>query len=433
MPAWPGRCCDRVTGSPPRFSLAVASPFWLVRRWLGPRPANLAALALLAQPLALVAGQYANLDMLVAGLITLTIVSLAHATLLMDIAPRQARPALRLAWAAAALGVLAKGLIGVVIPAGVIGGWLLLSGRWRIILRTFTQCPEGPVVFVLIAAPWFLFMERIHPGFLDYFFAYQHFTRFSTGGFNNQQPVWFYPAVLALFFLPWLAWIARRAMGDRLAVGPERDLALLCWIWAAVVILFFSMPRSKLVGYVLPAVPPLALLAAAGLRARGDPGRTAIRLWRGAAAFGIVGSLIAVIVIAYRPTPSSSQPGDAVFMINRFDFDAGLYARLQAPIRVVERWDEEAFVRSRDNWRKELADARRFNPELGEQTLITPDRLVESLCAQPRSWIIGFTQADANYSALAAAERVREWRGSSLWRFDSSRPEARTLCQGVPR
>ncbi len=425
------------------FSLAVASPFWLVRRWLGPRPANLAALALLAQPLALVAGQYANLDMLVAGLITLTIVSLAHATLLMDIAPRQARPALRLAWAAAALGVLAKGLIGVVIPAGVIGGWLLLSGRWRIILRTFTQCPEGPVVFVLIAAPWFLFMERIHPGFLDYFFVYQHFTRFSTGGFNNQQPVWFYPAVLALFFLPWLAWIARRAMGDRLAVGPERDLALLCWIWAAVVILFFSMPRSKLVGYVLPAVPPLALLAAAGLRARGDPGRTAIRLWRGAAAFGIVGSLIAVIVIAYRPTPSSrdlsrwigthSQPGDAVFMINRFDFDAGLYARLQAPIRVVERWDEEAFVRSRDNWRKELADARRFNRELGEQTLITPDRLVESLCAQPRSWIIGFTQADANYSALAAAERVREWRGSSLWRFDSSRPEARTLCQGVPR
>jgi 4-amino-4-deoxy-L-arabinose transferase-like glycosyltransferase len=425
------------------FSLAVASPYWLVRRWLGPRPASIAALALLAQPLALVAGQYANLDMLVAGLITLTIVALAHATLQMDSNPRTGRPALRLAWGAAALGVLAKGLIGIVIPAAVIGGWLLLSGRWRTIIRTVTRCPEGPVVFVLIAAPWFLLMERIHPGFLDYFFVYQHFTRFATGGFNNQQPVWFYPAVLTLFSLPWLVWIARRALGDRLPAGPERDLVLLCWIWLAAVILFFSIPRSKLVGYVLPAVPPLALLAAAGLRARGDPGPAAIRLWRGAAAFGIVGSLVAVVVIAYRPTPSSrdlsrwigthSQPGDAVFMLNRFDFDAGLYARLQAPIRVVERWNDEAFVRSRDNWRKELADARRFNPGLAEQTLITPEQLLASLCAQPRSWVIGFSQADANHQALADSERVREWRGSTLWRFDASRPASKALCESLPK
>jgi hypothetical protein len=148
-------------------------------------------------------------------------------------------------------------------------------------------------------------------------------------------------------------------------------------------------------------------------------------------------------VIAYRPTPSSrdlsrwigaqSQPGDAVFMLNRFDFDAGLYARLQAPIRVVERWNDEAFVRSRDNWRKELADARRFNPDLAEQTLITPERLLASLCAQPRSWVIGFAQADANHQALAASERVREWRGSTLWRFDASRPASKVLCESVPK
>jgi len=425
------------------FSLAVASPYWLIRRWLGQQPANQAALALLAQPLILVAGQYANLDMLVAGLITLTIVLLAHAALLMDSEPRKARPTLRLAWSVAALGVLAKGLIGVVIPAAAIGGWLLLSGRWRSIVRTFTACPEGPAVFVLIAAPWFLLMERIHPGFLDYFFVYQHFTRFATAGFNNPQPVWFYPAVLGLFFLPWIAWLARRALGPRLPPGTERDLMLLCWVWAAAVIVFFSMPRSKLVGYVLPAVPPLALLAAAGLRSRGDPGAIAIRLWRSAAAFGIVGSLAAVIVIAYRPTPSSrdlsrwigvhSQPGEPVFMLNRFDFDAGLYARLQAPIRVVERWDDETLIRSRDNWRKELADAARFKPEVAAQTLVTPDQLAASLCAQPRSWIIGFSAAASQYPPLATAEKVREWRESSLWLFNAASAQAASICQSVRR
>lgn len=425
------------------FSLAVASPYWLIRRWLGQQPANQAALILLAQPLMLVAGQYANLDMLVAGLSTLTIILLAHAVLLMDSDLREARPTLRLAWSAAALGVLAKGLIGVVIPSAAIGGWLLLSGRWRSIVRSVSACPEGPAIFVLIAAPWFLLMEHIHPGFLDYFFVYQHFTRFATGGFNNPQPVWFYPAVLGLFFLPWIVWIGRRALGPRMPSGTERDLVLLCWIWAAAVIVFFSMPRSKLVGYILPAVPPLAILAAAGLRSRGNPGLTAIRLWRSAAAFGVLGSVIAVIVIAYRPTPSSrdlsrwisvhSQPGEPVYMINRFDFDAGLYARLQNPIRVVERWNDDALIRSRDNWRKELADAARFNPERADQTLITPDHLADSLCRQPRSWIIGFSAAASHYPPLVAAEKVREWRESSLWLFDTASAEAAAICRGTQR
>jgi 4-amino-4-deoxy-L-arabinose transferase-like glycosyltransferase len=421
------------------FALAVACPYWLLLRWLGPRMANLALLVLLAQPLVLVAGQYANLDMLVAGFITLTVVALAHASLLMDSPSGAPRSSLRLAWGAAALGVLAKGLIGVVIPAGIIGGWLIVSGRWRTVFRIAWVCPEGPVIFLLIAAPWFVLMERVHPGFLDYFFVYQHFKRFSVGGFNNPQPFWFYPALLAVFFLPWLVWIGRRALVWRLPKGPERDLVLLAWVWAVVVVVFFSMPRSKLVGYVLPAVPALALIATAGLLARGVPGAAALRLWKGVAAFGIVASLAAVVVIARHPTPSSRdlslwmepqlRADDAVFMINRFDFDTRFYARLRAPVHVVERWDDEALMRSRDNWRKELFDARRFNPELGTRTLITPERLTPTLCAQPRSWIIGFSQADASYPDLRAAELVREWRGSSLWRFDPDTARAAELCK----
>jgi 4-amino-4-deoxy-L-arabinose transferase-like glycosyltransferase len=425
------------------FALAVASPFWLLWRWTGERLARVAVLALLAQPLMLVAGQYANLDMLVAGLITLTVVLLAHAALLIDAGAQGARTALRLAWAAAALAVLAKGLIGFVLPAGIIGTWLIVSGRWRVLMRMFTTAPEAPALFFLIAAPWFALMERIHPGFLDYFFVDQHFRRFSVGGFNNPQPVWFYPAVLVLFFLPWLVWIGRRVALWRMPAGPERDLVLLAWVWVAVVVVFFSIPRSKLLGYVLPAVPALALLAGAGLLARGEPGAGSRRLWQGVAAFGIAASFAAIVIIARHPTPSSRdlslwmgsqlRAGDAVFMINRFDFDAGLYARLREPMRVVEHWDDEALMRSRDNWRKELFDARRFSPDQGARTLITPERLTATLCAQPRSWIIGFSQADATFPALRAAERAREWRDSSLWRFDPASGAAATLCQASAR
>lgn len=423
------------------FALAVASPYWLLLRWIGERSAKIALLALIAQPLMLVAGQYANLDMLVAGLITLTIVLITHASLLLDTESAAPRGALRLGWSAAALGVLAKGLIGIVIPVAVIGGWLIVSGRWRTIFRILRACPEGPVLFLLVAAPWFLMMERIHPGFLDYFFVYQHFKRYTVGGFNNMQPVWFYPAVLALFFLPWIAWLVRRALAPRMSAGTERDLVLLGWIWALAVVAFFSLPKSKLLGYVLPAVPPLAMLAAAGLQARGEPSQTARRLWAGAATFGVIASLVAVIIIAYRPTPSSralsiaigkqAQPGEPVYMINRFDFDAGIYARLREPVRVVERWDDEALMRSRDNWRKELFDARRFNPAAGDSTLITPAAFAASLCSTQPSWIIGFSQAGIGHSALQFAERIQDWRDSTLWRFDPGAPEAARFCKGL--
>lgn len=425
------------------FTLAVASPFWLLARWLSPSHARLALFALAAQPLLLVGGQYANLDMLVAGLITLTVVLLAHAELLIDEGSPHARSTLRGAWAAAALGVLAKGLIGIVIPAGIIGCWLIASGRWRSIIRTLIGCPEGPLIFLLLAAPWFIAMEFIHPGFLDYFFVYQHFTRFATGGFNNPQPIWFYPAVLALFFLPWIVWITRRAFAPRLPKGRARDLVLLAWVWAAVVVAFFSAPRSKLLGYVLPAVPALALLATAGLLARGEPSARARRLWSAASAFGLTASLAAVVFIAFRPLPSSrelaliiaeqSRGSEPVFMIGRFDFDTGLYARLHEPIRVVERWDDEALIRSRDNWRKELSEARRFSPAIGDRTLITPERLAAQLCASTPSWIIGFSQAVGDHAVLAAATRIRDWRESSLWRFDPTTPAAAAFCATVQR
>jgi 4-amino-4-deoxy-L-arabinose transferase-like glycosyltransferase len=418
------------------FTLAVTSSFWLIARWATDATYRLAIPALIAQPLLLVAGQYANLDMLVAGWITLTVTAFAHAAMSIE-AGIPARNALRLGWVGAALGVLAKGLIGVVIPAGVIGLWLLVAFRWRTLIRLLTGCVEGPLIFLAIAAPWFVAMERIHPGFLDYFFVTQHFRRFTVGGFNNPQPIWFYPLLLTALMAPWLYWIVQGAGATKSLTGPLRDLQRLAWVWAAVVLVFFSLPKSKLVGYILPAVPPFVILATLGLIARQGPSPRARKLWGAAAGFGVVSSLATVMFVAWYPAPSTQGIARAlletrrndgpVVMLGRYDFDTPLYARLVQPMWVVERWDDPEHVRSRDNWRKELADAARFTPALAGQVLITPDALPARLCAAPMSWLVAGAGPET-WPILAVADQVAQWRTSILWRFDPALPATAEWC-----
>ncbi len=398
-------------------------------------------LALISQPLLLVGGQYANLDMLVAGFITLTICAFVHGALSLD-AGRPARAALQIGWVAAACGVLAKGLIGIVIPAGVVGLWLLSALRWRLILRVLLACPEGPLLFLMVAAPWFLLMERIHPGFLDYFFITQHFRRFTVGGFNNPQPFWFYPAVISLLTAPWLFWILRSVRRPT----QESDKAVaelwrLGWVWVVVVVAFFSIPKSKLVGYILPAVPPLALLATLCLMTRSKSRDTPGRGWLVASGIGIAASLATVLTATFIHLPSSRgiaqtlktrvQGDSPVVMLGRFDFDTPLYAQLQRPMWVVDQWNDEARMRARDNWRKELADAAAFDRRHAEQVLITPDALPARLCAAPASWLVS-ARDPGPWTILQAAEPVTHWRNSTLWRFDP-RGAAASWCASLPK
>ena len=187
--------------------------FWATtRRRAGAAIANATVLVLATMPFFFAAAHFANLDMPVAACIALTIVFAADAALaLRDGAPW--RRTLVLAWACAALGVLAKGLIGIVLPGLVLVLWLLALRQARTILRLVS--PLGVAVFLLIAAPWFIVVQERYPGFARYFFVYQHFERFTAGGFNNPQPWWFYPVVLCGLALPWSLWLARSALPRR--------------------------------------------------------------------------------------------------------------------------------------------------------------------------------------------------------------------------
>ena len=243
-----------------------AALYFALRRWQGEHAARLALGVLATSPFFFVGGQYANHDMLVAGCVTVAVLLFARAveTPVSAGVPRGATSValgwLCAAWAAAGFGVLSKGLIGVVLPALVVGPWLLAQGRWRQMFKLLH--PLGIAVFMAVAAPWMVAMELRHPGFFDYFIVDQHFRRAVATTFNNPQPIWFYPALLPLLALAWSAWLPaalRRLLRERAPL-----LGLFAW-WIVAVTAFFSLPHSKLVGYVLPVLAPLAGLLASGM------------------------------------------------------------------------------------------------------------------------------------------------------------------------
>jgi 4-amino-4-deoxy-L-arabinose transferase-like glycosyltransferase len=417
---WPARAAPLLGGW-----LGAMASYLFLRRWVEARVAQLALLALLAQPLFYVGAQFANLDMLVAGCITATVLLFAHAALGAQEGQRSGG-ALIAAYAMAALGVLAKGLIGVVLPGSIIVVWLLVRRRASD-LRALLSWP-GLALFVLIAAPWFIAMQNRFDGFVDYFFVVQHFKRFAAGGFNNAQPFWFFPALLALFTLPWWPWLRaslRRAYWHDPARGAVR---LLMAVWAAAVVLFFSLPESKLVGYVFPALPALAFLAADGFTTMAQSPRGRF-FWRAGLVLLAAVGVATTIVLTLRPPASSRELAGAlrqqraaaepVFTLGNYPFDLPFYARLSEPVRVVDDWTG-ADVNRHDNWRKELADAGRFDTAANQAVLLTPSGFVRALCRAPVSWVIGAANAANAYPLLQQARVAGSSRGTTLWRVEST-------------
>ncbi|MFT7776763.1 ArnT family glycosyltransferase [Roseateles sp.] len=337
------------------------------------------ALAVLATlPLFYLAGQYANHDMLVAGWISLAIASAQRA-----LQPQRHSLAwLCAAWGAMGLALLSKGLIGVVLPGLVMLPRLLWQRRWAAL--RFALHPLALAVFAAVALPWLAAMQWHHPGFFDYFIVEQHFRRYTEARFNNIQPWWFFLAVLPLGTLP---------LSLRLPSALRRAGFELWWI--AVILAFFSLPRSKLVGYVLPALLPTALLLFEAWRGR-----------RGARWAWLSGALIcvaAVPAIALWGRPDHADvgaalrarlaPGDRVLVTGEPFFDLRLQAHLATPPAVLADWDRLR-TQGGDSWQRELLDAARFDPGQGDRVLWTPRRLATERCAPGRLWLVA-SPADA--------------------------------------
>ncbi|HXO20563.1 MAG TPA: glycosyltransferase family 39 protein [Thermoanaerobaculia bacterium] len=167
-------------------------------------------------------------------------------------------------YACAALATLTKGLIGILIPGMVIFAFLLLFREWRL-LRTF-HLPSGIGIFLLIALPWHLLVIRTYPDFAYFYFVHEHLLRYATRVHQRYQPFWFFVPILFAGMVPWSAFLVQAVRRSwrlpwraREASAEDRD-GIFLLLWAGLVFAFFSFSSSKLVPYILPVVPPLALL-----------------------------------------------------------------------------------------------------------------------------------------------------------------------------
>jgi 4-amino-4-deoxy-L-arabinose transferase-like glycosyltransferase len=167
-----------------------------------------------------------------------------------------------IAWVAAALGVLTKGLVAAAIPGAVLVLYSLYARDfvvWRR-LHLFSGLP----VFLAITVPWHWLAARRLPDFLQFFFVHEHFARYLTPSANREESWWFFGAVFLIGSAPWTL-SALRVMFRGWQRGVARDKfnpALFLRIWVLFVCVFFSLSDSKLIPYILPAMPALALLMA---------------------------------------------------------------------------------------------------------------------------------------------------------------------------
>ncbi|MGH8231947.1 MAG: hypothetical protein ACRESY_09015, partial [Steroidobacteraceae bacterium] len=225
-------------------------------------------------------------------------------TALVLLAP-PAQPPARARWRAplllgvgVALAVLIKGLVGIVIPGAVAVIYLLIYRDWRLLLRA--QPWWTLIALLLIAAPWFVLVSVRNPEFAYFFFIFEHFERYlNSAQFDRYQPVWFFLPILALGFMPWTTLLpAALRRGWQAARHGERATAMLI-IWAAFILLFFSLSQSKLTPYIVPMLPALCLLTGRAV-ADMDARRFAAHL----AAVAIIGGLIALTILLLWSLPA---------------------------------------------------------------------------------------------------------------------------------
>ncbi len=170
-----------------------------------------------------------------------------------------------------ALGTLAKGPIALLLGGAIALAWMAIEGRLHQVARMpLVRCL---VIYAAIVVPWFVLAEARNPGFMHFFIVHEHFERYVTSSEHGWGPWFFIPIVIGgtwpwIFFVP-LGWSAMRAEdglpGRAKDLSGRRAAARFLAVWFVVIFVFFSIPRSKLGSYILPALAPLAIAAGCGL------------------------------------------------------------------------------------------------------------------------------------------------------------------------
>jgi 4-amino-4-deoxy-L-arabinose transferase-like glycosyltransferase len=175
-------------------------------------------------------------------------------------------------WGACGLAVLAKGLVGLLLPVLVAVVFLFFAERFggRAVARAMVcACPlSGLLLFVAIILPWHLAAWRAERDlFWNVYILQQHIARFRGGDMAHRAPFWFFLPAFLVGFFPWSVFVPfaftrlhPHALSELSQKNVTNAFLLLLRVWAVIVFVFFSASGSKLVSYILPMYPAAALL-----------------------------------------------------------------------------------------------------------------------------------------------------------------------------
>ena len=246
-------------------------------------------------------------------------------------------------YASVALGLLSKGLVAIVLPGGIIFWYIIFTRKWRLILDALYL--PGIALFFVIAVPWFYMVSRENPDFLYFFFIREHFLRYATKIHSRYEPFWFFIPMIPVGLLPWTGFFFSLFSRESVLRSPDdknvkdANIYLLCWF--TVIFAFFSFSSSKLIPYIVPCFPPLAILIAS------DFDRMIERWkWHGKVlAFSLVfGGLFSAALIVYSFVGGRVDPYETLpiaLMIT-----AGLLAGPLLALLITRRGGQAAFEKA---------------------------------------------------------------------------------------
>ncbi|HSD27679.1 MAG TPA: glycosyltransferase family 39 protein [Vicinamibacteria bacterium] len=190
------------------------------------------------------------------------------------------------------LATLAKGPIGLLLPGLVVLAYLVACREGRSVRELLS--PRTIAAFLVVAAPWYVAIGVAEGrAFWDVFLLNHNLQRFTSTVHNHPGPFFYYVPVLLAGLFPWSGLTLPAISG----LAPRTSRAdLFVVLWLAVPFAFFSLAGSKLPGYILPCLAPLAVLMgrAAARLVRGEPAPA----WSGARAVAVVGLVLAAAVAA---------------------------------------------------------------------------------------------------------------------------------------
>ncbi len=286
--------------------------------------AVLAALVFLSSFEVFAVGNTAVLDNLFSFFLTACLTTFYFAS---EAPPRSGkeRGFLVLAGLSCGLAFLTKGFLAFAVPVLSLVPYLVWQRRYCDLLR-MSWLPI--LTAALVALPWSIAIHLKEPDFWRFFFWHEHIRRFAAETAQHKESFWFFLLLAPAMFVPWTFVLPAALSGIKERIFNQEGqgrLLRFCLCWLALPFLFFSLSKGKLLTYILPCFPPLAILTAFGLVHALEKNRQNRFFQRGTAAAAMVFGLILVAFLylqlfGFNGLHPYRQPWKAVMVVNGLSF-----------------------------------------------------------------------------------------------------------------